>query len=92
MQSSYFFATAAMSAERDQSSHTVRLERATADRLGGEQTRFRLQFFAKRPDANGSNREMLVATLELSEGEAFTFSEWLDAAVTSPPPGNEAQL
>ena len=74
MQSSYYFANAAMSAEGEQPAHTVRLQRAAADLLGGEQTRFRLQFFAQRPGAEGSDREVLVATLELSEGEAFTFN------------------
>ncbi len=90
MQSSFLFKTAVLTQAGGATGPLFRLNRAMADLGGDEQSRFRLLVFGKASDAttadaNGEG-EIPLFTLELSEAEAFTFSEWLDAAITSRPP------
>ena len=90
MQSSFLFKTAVLTQARGATGPVFRLHRAMADLGGDEQSRFRLQVYGKASDATNADAtgedEVPLFTLELSEAEAFTFSEWLDAAVTSRPP------
>ena len=84
MQSSFLFKTAVMARIGGASAEVRRLDRAVADLGGDDESRFRLLVFGKAA-ADSNHPEVPLFTLELSEAEAFTFSEWLDSAVTSPP-------
>ena len=85
MQSSFLFKTAVMARIGGANAEVSRLDRAVADLGGDEESRFRLLVFGKAAAADSNHPEVPLFTLELSEAEAFTFSEWLDSAVTSPP-------
>ena len=72
----YVFKSATLT---DESGRAVSLKRADAEVSGVSRKRLGL-----RISARVAKGEAVVATIEMSQREAFAFSEWLDAVATDP--------
>ena len=66
----------------DGNSRKLRLERAEADLDGAARRPVRIRLAGRHSASGADGGVRQIATIEMSRGEAYAFSEWLDAEVT----------
>ena len=80
MPSSHLFKNVALT---DQHGRAFQLQRAEISPGDDKRRPVRLKLFAR---SKGNAEAAALVTIELSQREAYAFSEWLDRAVTQPRP------